>query len=445
MDNYANPRHIALKTLYEIEKNDIYANIALKKALANSMIKPIDKAFVTNLVYGVIKNRLRLDHIISQFSSIKLKKLSDFVLLILRMGVYQIIFMDKVPTSAAVDECVKLAAKYAPKSKGFINAVLRNIHRGKDGITYPNDKVQYLSVYYSYPPELVSMWLSGMSYVECKALLEAMNTPSGTTIRVNTQRIAADGLIKRLASQGISAKPAKLEDALTIEGTDIANLDEYLQGLFTPQGESSMLAPIVLAPKQDMLVIDLCAAPGGKSTYISQLMQNTGKVIAFDIYAHKLELIRQNAKRMGADNIDAKEQDATMLAHECISKADRVLADVPCSGLGIIGKKPDIKWKVAREDVSSLTKLQYNILSCGAKYLKPGGELVYSTCTINDAENIDQCRRFITENPEFEMIDIRQYLPQSLSDTTAKEGYIQILPHIHGMDGFFICKMRKKL
>jgi len=443
-DNYANPRHVALKTLYEIEKNDAYSNIALKKALANTQIKPQDKAFIANMVYGTVKYKLRLDYIISNFSDVKLKKLSDFVLLILRMGIYQIIFMDKVPISAAVDESVKLASRYAARSKGLVNAVLRSVAREKDNILYPQDRAEYMSVYYSYPRELVDMWIDELGIDVCDQLLECMNVPPPITARVNTGKVSSSECIKVLTGASIQADEAVLEDSIIISGGDIAKIPGYAAGHFTPQGLSSMLAVQVLAPQDGMMVMDVCAAPGGKSTYIAQLMHGSGEVAAFDIFAHKIELINQNAERMGFENIHASVHDASATDSAYIGKADRVLVDAPCSGLGIIRKKADIKWGFSRDKVRDLSQLQLGILSASAEYVKPGGELVYSTCTISDAENLAVCKAFLAQNTAFEPMDIKCNLPLFLQKDTAKEGFIQIYPQDNGMDGFFIFKMRRK-
>ena len=442
-DNYANPRIIALKTLYEIEKNDAYSNIALKKALANPQIKPQDKAFIANLVYGSVKYKLRLDYIIAKFSDVKLKKLSDFVLLILRMGVYQLVFMDKVPTSAAVDESVKLANKYAVRSKGLINAVLRKIAAEKDNISYPRDRAEYMSVYYSYPRELVDMWIGELGADACEQLLISMNTPPPITVRVNTRKTSCGECMSAILECGAKAEPGIVEDSLVISGGDIANVRGYVEGHFTPQGLSSMLAARVLAPQDSALAMDVCAAPGGKSTHIAQLM-NSGEVVAFDIFEHKIELINQNAQRMGFDNIHAAVHDASVADERYIGKADKVLVDAPCSGLGIIRKKADIKWGFGREKIDELSKMQLAILTASAEYVKPSGELVYSTCTISNAENIGVCRAFLERNTDFEPVDITSLLPKVLQKETAKDGYIQIYPHVDNMDGFFIFKMRRK-
>ncbi len=421
-----NPREAALLALYEIEYGGAYSNMVVKDVLPK-LEDSRDKGLVTQLVYGVVRRKLTLDYIISRYSKVKIKKLSKYVLLILRMGVYQLYFTDKIPESAAVNESVKLAKKYCGKSAGFVNGILHSVIRGKDTLEYPKDKIENLSIKYSFPEEMVELfWDTGF----CEELLEALNGEPETTIRVNT-------LKKEELETECEVSPL-YSSARILKGTDIANNPDYLKGRIIPQDIGAMMAGLALSPKPGEVCIDMCAAPGGKTTHLGELMENNGKIYAFDIHPHKIAIINKNAERMGISIIDAKVGDASKLNTELVSKADKVLADVPCSGLGIIRRKPDIKWN--KDDIEALPEIQYKILENASKYLKPGGELVYSTCTILKRENEDVVMRFLEENQEFELIKME--LPEKLA--RENKGYITLYPNIDGTDGFFICKMKRK-
>ena len=421
-----NPREAALLALYEIEYNGAYSNMAVKDVLPK-LEDSRDKGLVTRLVYGVVRKKLTLDYIISKYSKVKIKKLSKYVLLILRMGVYQLYFTDKIPESAAVNESVKLAKKYCGKSAGFVNGILHSVIRGKDTLEYPKDKIENLSVVYSFPEEMVELfWDTGF----LEDLLSALNEEPETTVRVNT--LKDEELETRCEVSPVYS------GARILKGTDVAENPDYKKGRIIPQDVAAMMASIALSPKPDETCIDMCAAPGGKTTHMAELMKNRGRIYAFDIHPHKIEIIKKNAERMGISIIDAKIGDASELNEELIGKADKVLCDVPCSGLGIIRRKPDIKWN--KDDIESLPEIQYQILKNASQYLKPGGELVYSTCTILKRENEDVVMRFLEENKEFELLPIE--LPEKLH--RENKGYITLYPNIDGTDGFFICKMKRK-
>ncbi len=423
-----NARETALLTLYEIEYNSAYSNMALKEALISD-VSGLDKAFITTLVYGVVRRKLTLDYIISRYSKTKIKKMSKFVLLVLRMGVYQIYFMDKVPDSAAVNESVKLAKRYCGKSAGFVNGILHSVIRGRESLEYPDDKVKFLSVKYSFTEETVKNF---MQYDFCEELLEALNKEPKTTIRINRLK----GTDFALANIELEKSPL-YEYARTVSGFDISSSVEYKEGKFIAQDVAAMMAVEALGPKKGDHVIDVCAAPGGKTTHIAELMENEGRISAFDIHPHKVEIIRKNAQRMGISIINAEVNDAAVLSEDLIETADKVLADVPCSGLGIIRRKPDIKWN--KENISELPALQYRILENAARYLKSGGELVYSTCTLNKKENEDVICEFVKNNKEYEFVKIE--LPGTLARENS--GYITLYPNIDNTDGFFISKIKR--
>ncbi|MBR0089791.1 MAG: 16S rRNA (cytosine(967)-C(5))-methyltransferase RsmB [Clostridia bacterium] len=415
-----NAREKALKTLYEIEYNGAYSNLALKNAL-NSNIPPQDKAFITTLVYGVLDKKITLDYIIQKRSKLKLKKISKYILIILRMGIYQLKFMDKIPESAAVNESVKLAKRYGHgASAGFVNGVLRNA--AKTEIEYPTDKTEYLSVKYSFPKEICQKWINDFGYDFTEEMFKAFSEPSCLTLRPNTLKTTSDELLVKLSEKGVKAAIA--DGYITAEGFDIAHDELYKTGFYTVQDAAAMAASRVLAPNAGDTVIDMCAAPGGKTTHMAEIMQNKGKIYAFDVHEHKIDLIRKNAERLGITIIEAQIGDGQQYNKEFAETADKILCDVPCSGLGIIRRKPEIKYN--REDTSELPEIQRAILDNAAKYLKPGGEIVYSTCTIEKEENEQVTGGFLRDNPDFEKL-------------TEKTFY----PHIDHTDGFYICKMKR--
>lgn len=416
-------RQLAVKVLYEVQKNSAFVSLELKKQLGECDLSNQDKAFATELVYGVLKNRTRLDYIISKYSKQKLKKISDWILNILRIGVYQIVFLDKIPQSAAVNESVKLAKRYGHNaSSGFVNGVLRSVGRNGD-VEYPKDR-EFFEVYYSHPKWLVDMMFDQYGD-EARQIIENNNKVAPTTVRVNALKTNAILLTEKLEKKGIKVRKTTEENVLVISGYgDISALDEYKDGLLTPQGLSSYVAAKTVEPTADDVILDLCSAPGGKTTAMAEMCGDKANIFAFDLYEHKKAIIKANCKRLGINNVEVDVADATKLMEKFVGKADKVLADVPCSGLGIIRKKPDIKWNKETEDFEEIIKIQKQILQNSAKYVKKGGTLVYSTCTLNKDENESLAEAFAKAN-DFEIKLSKTYLPNE------------------EFDGFYICKMIK--
>lgn len=420
-------RELVVKALYQMEEQGTYSNQALKEVLQNPALSEIDRGFATELLMGVVRNRLKLDYIIRRFSKIRMKKLSPWILQILRLGVYQLIAMEKVPVSAACNEAVKLAGRYGNNgSKGFVNGVLRSVAREKDKIEYPQDPIEGLSVVYSCPPWLTEKLVAQYGVDVCERILEASHRQYPVTVRGNATRITREGLLERLIGEGIQAELPQ-EDGCWLKITGPIRIQEslaYQEGLYTIQNRSSMRAVELLDPKPGECVLDLCAAPGGKTTYIAERMENKGAVYAFDIYPHKIRLIEKSAERLGLSIVTAKVQDGATFASQWAEKADRVLADVPCSGIGVIHKKPDIKWQRKPEDLIQLCRMQQKILQNAAGYVKQGGVLVYSTCTILQEENQDQIQAFLKKNSEFRLVEEEQ-----------------IQTYATGGSGFYIAKL----
>lgn len=443
-----NTRELALKILLSIEEDKVFSNIALNKMIPEEMDKR-DVNFIRELVYGVVENKLYIDSIIRKASSIRIKKIHPSIMEILRMGIYQIVFMDKVPNSAAVNESVKLAKKRGNKgSIGFVNGVLRSISRSPNKYISLDEKdpVEYLAIKYSHPRYIVEEWLDKYGYDFTKDLLENNNKTPSLNIRVNSLKTNRDELRKKLEKKClICAEGVLSKDALVIENPhNIIELEEFKDGLFTIQDESSMLVGQVLNPREGSLVLDMCSAPGGKATHLAQLMNNKGKVIARDIHDHKISLIEENVKRLGTDIVTAELYDALELDEGLRGKVDYCLIDAPCSGLGLIRRKPEIKWNRMKSHIDELMELQYKILSVGKNYIKDGGVLLYSTCTIFHGENLSMVEKFLKENKEFSLTPIREIDEKFDTFKTLNKGYIQLFPHIHGTDGFFIAKMIKE-
>ena len=435
-----NARETALAVLYKIEYEDAYSNLALKEGIPEAMSKA-DKAFVTGLVYGTVARKLTLDGVIARYSSVKLKKLSKYVRLILWLGLYQMMYMDRVPDSAAVNESVKLAKKYAARSAGFVNGILRSAAREGTEPLWSGDPVKDLSVRYSFPEWISRRWLERWGHRETERLMDALNQPPAMTIRVNRLKTNVRELTRILEAEGATVRPDPLySKSLRVSGADLTG-KAFLNGLYTAQDTAASMAAAVLDPKPGEAVIDLCAAPGGKTTHIAELMEDSGSIRAFDIYEHKLRLIEENAKRLGIKSIRAEIGDGTVYDPRLEKTADKVLADVPCSGLGIIRRKPEIKYRRSEED--SLLAVQRRILENAARYVKVGGELIYSTCTIEPEENTDVIQAFLENHREFVTADISGYFPETMRKKTMQEGYVTLYPHIDGTDGFFICKLKK--
>ena len=430
-----NARQLSFEILLRIEKDNAYSNLTIDSILSKSALDTRDKAFVSALVYGVIERKITLDYQIERYLSQPLKKLKAPVLVILRMGAYQIFYMDKVPDSAAVNESVKLTKNNkCVYASSHVNAVLRKC--SANSLVLPNkEDDDYLSIAYSCPKWLIHKWTSEYGKEDTLAFLSAGNKKAETIIRVNTLKTDSETLIQLLANEGIEAKKGYVQDSLIIclSSNEISLLKAYKLGLFHVQDTASQLCARALKAKKDDTVFDLCSAPGGKTFTVAELMENSGKILAFDLYEHRVKLISDGAKRLGIEIIEAKTADAATF-NENYGLADKVLCDVPCSGLGIIRRKPEIKYK-DESSFDGLFEIQLSILKNGARYVKPGGRLVYSTCTLNKKENEEVCEKFLSERKDFKSV-----LPlEDVSD----ENYLTLMPHKNNSDGFFIAAFER--
>ena len=437
-------REIAVNVLVEVTAEAAYSNLSLKRALGRSeQLSAVQKAFVTELVNGSLRNLIYLDYCIGRVSSTPIKKMRPFILNTLRISAYQILFLDRTPNSAACNEAVNLVKlRGFGKLAGFVNAVLRAIARGE--MALPEDPMQSLSIKYSYPEWLINHFINELGMDVTALMCEYSTSAPDVCAAVNTLRVDTDELCAMLEAEGMSIqRSVYFGDVIHISrSSDLSHSAAFNDGLFQVMDESSVLAVRILSPQPGAKFLDVCAAPGGKSIYAAYLMRDKGNMIACDIHDHKLELITRNTERLGIRSIATELCDATEYVPKFNGSADFVLLDAPCSGLGLLRKKPDIKYTKTPEYISALARLQRDMLENCSRYVKPGGTFVYSTCTIAKAENQDNIRWF-SENFPFEPQDISKFLPPGMECSTSKEGYIQIVPGQLPMDGFFIARFKK--
>ncbi len=426
-------REAAVYALMDIFEQEGYNNIVLRRTFKkNAEFTSVQKAFITEIVNGTLRNLILMDYVIDLFSKVKTKKMKPLILNILRISVYQLMFMDKVPVSAVCNEAVDIAKKRGFRGlSGFVNGVLRSISKNIDNIAYPDfedDFANFISIKYSYPKWIVDYWLESLEKEQILKMCEKNGTAPKITVAVNTLKTTNNELLKILKDDGIFAEDAgDCENVLYISKTDdISKSKAYIDGLFHIMDKSSIFAVLELCPKEDDYIIDVCAAPGGKSFLCGYLMKNLGKISSRDIYEHKVKLISEGAKRLGIEILNSEMRDALEEYAEDFKKADKVIVDAPCSGLGLVRKKPDIKYSKNFEDIESLVSIQRKILTSSQNYVKNGGVLLYSTCTVSYAENEENVKWF-ADNFDFELISQKQILPQDFDS-----------------DGFFIAKFKRK-
>ncbi len=426
-----NEREIIVEVLTLVTKEGAYNNIALKKALDNSSLTNVQRAFITEVTNGTLRNLIFIDFIINSFSKTYTTKMKPFILNVLRSSTYQIIFMNKVPASAAVNEAVALSKKRGfVNLSGFVNGVLRSIERGHKQVKLPDIKkqpVEYLSTKYSYDKWLIEYWLSEFNFETVEKICIANNTAPQISICVNTIKTNREELVKTLEAEGASVKLCETNNLILYIkcAGSIAELQSFKNGLFHVCDESSVQAVQSLAPKKCDKVLDVCSAPGGKSFVAAYLMENSGEIHSLDIHEHKIKLVKEGAERLGIDIISVGLNDATRPNENFYESYDKVLIDAPCTGFGILRKKPDIMSKKSMEDVKNLAQIQRNMLQTSAKYVKPLGIIVYSTCTLSKMENSDNINWF-KNNFNFKLLEEKQLLPEA-----------------SGRDGFYIAKLQR--
>ena len=448
MINSINTRELILGILLQVNKEGEYSHIAIRSTLEKyQYLSKQDRSFITRVCEGTLEFRLKIDYIINQFSNVKVNKMKPVIREILRSGVYQLLYMDSIPDSAVCNEAVKLAQKRGFYSlKGFVNGVLRTIARERGKLTFPPKEhhVEYLSVTYSMPVWLVVRWLDQLGFETTENMLRAFLKERPTAVRCQEYLNSVEDTIASLRSQGVKVEKAPyIKTAYYISEYDyLPALHAVTMGRIQVQDVSSMLVGEIAAPRPGDRILDLCAAPGGKSLHVADKMKGQGYVEARDVSQYKVQLMEENFRRAEAVNIEAVCRDACVYEEETAGSADIVLADVPCSGLGVIGRKTDIKYKMTPEKQEQIIKLQRKILENAAAYVRPGGVLVYSTCTIAREENQDNIHWFVNHYP-FQLESLDPYLCEELHSETTGQGYLQLLPGVHESDGFFIARMRR--
>ena len=440
-------RKIAYKVLNKVDQDEAYSNLTLNQELTRSQLDDRDRRLTTELVYGVLRMRKHLDYIINEISNRPVQKMDQGVKSILRLGLYQMKFLDKIPTRAAVHTSVELAKKeFHPGIGKFVNGVLRNIGRKMDKIKFPEwkkDPVKHISTYYSHPEWLVKKWIDQYGPEETTELCKANNMVPELTIRANTLKTGVATLVDKLAEKynyEAFLLPYPSEGILLENPGGFSETDEFKEGEFTIQGQASMLVAHALQVEPEMKVADLCAAPGGKTTHLAALMENQGDILAIDIHKHKVDLIEKNCQRLGVTNVETRCADSSQLELE--EKYDRVLLDAPCSGLGLLAQKPEIRWMKKPGEIQELTRLQSQLIENGLSWLKDDGILVYSTCTLLEEENQTIINQ-VLEDDRYELMDLRPLIPEE-DHEFFDQPYLEFLPHETGSEGFFIAAIRKR-
>lgn len=453
-------REIVLEILMEITENDQYSHIVLRNVLEKyQYLEKRDRAFITRVTEGTLEHMIEIDYILDQFSKVKTSKMKPVIRNLLRSAVYQIKYMNSVPDRAVCSESVKLAVRKGFSGlRGYVNGVLRNIARGIDEVEYPQDGISALAIRYSCPEWILKLWESVYETEVIETMLADFQCEKPITIRCCQNRITPDGLRMKLEQENVQVqRHPYLAYAFKIWGYDhLEELDSFKEGLFVVQDVSSMLVGEIASPFAGAQIIDVCAAPGGKSLHVAErlLLEEQksstagaglkGHVESRDLTLYKTQMIRENIERTGLDNITAVCMDASVCDEGSKEKADIVIADLPCSGLGVLGKKTDLKYKASENGIKSLITLQKKILGVVKDYVKPGGSLIYSTCTVNPEENSENVHWFLKNNPEFELSDITECVCEQLQSSVTEKGCLQLLPGIHDSDGFFIARLVKR-
>ncbi|HGG0416706.1 16S rRNA (cytosine(967)-C(5))-methyltransferase RsmB [Clostridium botulinum] len=439
-----NAREVALDVLKAVLYEGAYSNIVLNKKLNKSNLKDNDKALITEIVYGTLKYKETLDIIIQSYLKNPIKTMDKNIANILRITIYQIRYLDKIPSFAAVNEAVEMSKKISIKYSKLVNGVLRNYIRTYKNKKFYDDRnnLEKFRFIYSCPKWLIKMFISQYGIETAEKILKGLNERPNITVRVNNLKIDYDEAFEKLDEYGYNIEEGYIcpEAIQIIKGKNIEKNPLFIEGDITVQDESAMLVAPSMELTEESIVLDLCSAPGGKTTHISEIINNNSKVYAYDVHQNKLSLIEENAKRLGIKNIETDVCDAAVFNKELKEIAHRVLMDVPCSGLGIIRKKPEIKWTKNEKEIKNIIDIQRKIMNNGASYLKKGGILLYSTCTLNKEENEENINWFLKKHKNFKIEHL--YYGDVDNIIYHKEGFVSILPN-DKMDGFFIAKLKK--
>ncbi|MEK3757637.1 16S rRNA (cytosine(967)-C(5))-methyltransferase RsmB [Paenibacillus sp. FSL R7-0337] len=448
----ASAREVALDILMRVEQQGAYSNLLLGSSLQKADLSREDTGLVTELVYGTLSRMITLDYVLSSFVSKGMAKLEPWVRSLLRLSLYQIMYLDRVPSHAAVNEAVNISKRRGHQGiSGMVNGVLRSVLRAGDLPVLPEglSREERISILHSHPLWMVKRWSAEYGPDTAEAMCTANNEPPAVSVRVNTTMISREAMLAELLEAGLDAAESKVSPAgLVIRGGgNLALTSWYRDGYLSVQDESSMLVAEVVAPEAGMKVLDCCAAPGGKSAHMGELMKDEGSILANDLHEHKAKLIAEQAARLGLECITTASGDALELGTALQPGSyDRILLDAPCSGLGVIRRKPDLKWRKQPEDIVSVAALQLELLQSVSGLLKPGGVLVYSTCTTEQSENSQVVAAFLERNPGFAPVSFKSAVWERLEGTALAAGDgIQLLPHHYGSDGFYIARLERLL
>lgn len=438
-------RETAMKVLCAVHENGAYANVELVEAFRENRLDDVERRFATELVYGVVKAGDTLEWMIRQYTKRPLRKMTPYVRAVLRLGLFQLFFLDKIPPSAVCNESAELMKKYGHiGTVRFVNAILRTAAREPERarITEEKDDVTYLSLAMQHPAWLIRRWLCEFGREETERLCAFNNAPAALSIRANLLRSTREALMEKLREEGAEVQPsAWTREGIICKTHGALDASKSLRdGLFQVQDESSMQVAHVVAPNPGEFVLDMCSAPGGKTTHLAEKMENCGRIIALDIYDAKLARVEENAKRLGISIIETKRLDAREAGNLFRGRADRVLLDAPCSGLGVLRRRPDARWRKSEKEIGLLPRLQRELLESAADAVRPGGVIVYSTCTIEKEENETLVNNFLASHKEFALETAGAYLPLR----TSNKQMVQFYPQRDGIDGFFIARLRRK-
>ncbi|MCC3379788.1 16S rRNA (cytosine(967)-C(5))-methyltransferase RsmB [Paenibacillus farraposensis] len=442
-------REVALDVLIGVEQEGAYSNLELNRRLQQAELSASDVGLATELVYGTVARRNTLDYYLNKFVQKGTAKLQAWVRSLLRMSVYQMVYLDRIPDHAVVSEAVTIAKRRGHQGiSGMVNGVLRSMLREPDKLRIPDDlsAEERISLEHSHPQWLVKRWIQQYGVDTAEAICRANNEPPAVSVRVNTTMTSRDQLLGEMLAKGMDAVPSAVSPfgIVVRSGGNMALTSWYTDGLLSVQDESSMLVAEAVTPEPGMLVLDCCAAPGGKTAHMAELMKDQGRIIANDLHTHKHHLIQEQAERLGLDAVETVTGDALELKERYAPASfDRILLDAPCSGFGVIRRKPDLRWTKTAQDVREIAQLQHELLESVAGLLKPGGILVYSTCTIEPDENEGQLARFLSEHPEYELAKDHLFPDVSYDVNDARRGSVQLLPQHFHSDGFYIARLRR--
>ncbi len=445
-----NVREVATDLLLKIDRSQAYSNLLLNQAIKKNELSSKDSGLLTEIVYGTVQRKNTLDFYLKSFIKKPLTKLDDWVVVLLRLSVYQMVYLDRVPDHAIINEAVAIAKKKGHKgTSGFVNGVLRNVQRkGVPPLASIKEKELQLAIECSHPEWLIERWIDQLGEQNTMDMCTINNLPPMVTARVNRLKSTVQEVIDQLENESVVGKPSEITpDGIKVTSGNLPKTDVYKSGLLTIQDESSMLVGYAVDPQKGERVLDACAAPGGKTTHLAERMDNEGEITAIDLHEHKVQLIDEQLERLGLNNVQTIAMDTRKAANLFQAESfDKVLLDAPCTGFGVIRRKPDIKWSKRPEDIERIQQVQYELLESVARVLKPGGLLVYSTCTIEADENRHQIERFLQDHPEFDW-DVSFYnrMPQSVQPYISdNKGELQVLPQYFESDGFYIASLRKK-